>query len=71
MSSISVDEERESFQIKKSKSSASGSCLAFARFMANFTLALLIKVLLIKTHAILKLPASKALNSFFRTNRDC
>ena len=41
-----VDEE--SGQFSCSKSSASGCCLAFAWFFANFSLALLIKVLLIK-----------------------
>ena len=33
---------------KKSKSLALGCCLAFARFFANFSLVLLIKVLLMK-----------------------
>ena len=41
-----VDEECEYFSI--SKSSAWGCCLAFAWFFVNFSLALLIKVLLIK-----------------------
>ena len=42
-----LDEKSEQFS--KSKSSASGCCLALARFFANFRLELLIKVLLIKT----------------------
>ena len=41
-----VDEEWEYFS--NSKSSAPGCCLAFTLFFANFSLALLIKVLLIK-----------------------
>ena len=41
-----VDEENEKFS--NSESSASGFCLAFAWCFANFSLALLIKVLLIK-----------------------
>ena len=45
-----VDEEREEFS--SSESSASGCCLAFALFFANFRLALLIKVLLIKKACI-------------------
>ena len=39
---------KECEQSSDSKSSASGCCLAFAWFFANFSLALLIKVLLIK-----------------------
>ena len=46
-----VDEESEKFSYKKS--SASGCCLAFACFFANFNLALLIKVLLIKKLCVL------------------
>ena len=41
-----VDEECEQFL--KNRSSASGCCLAFACFFANFSLMFLIKVLLIK-----------------------
>ena len=41
-----VDEENKLFS--NSKSSASGCCLAFASFFANFSLVLLIKVLLLK-----------------------
>ena len=43
-----VSEESEYFSI--SKISASGCCLAFASFFANFSLVLLIKVLLIEKH---------------------
>ena len=45
-----VDEECEYFS--NSKSSASGCCLVFAWFFANFSLALLMKVLLIKKASI-------------------
>ena len=38
-----MDEESEKFSNKQS--SASGWCLAFAKYFANFSLALLIKVL--------------------------
>ena len=41
-----VDEERQQFSNKKG--SVSGCCLAFSWFFANFSLALLIEVLLIK-----------------------
>ena len=41
-----VDQECESFS--NSKISASGCCLAFAYFFANFSLALLMEVLLVK-----------------------
>ena len=41
-----VDEESELFY--NNKSTASGSCLAFAQFFTNFSLALPMKVLLIK-----------------------
>ena len=43
-----ADEEYE--KISNSKSSASRCCLAFAWFFANFSLALFIKVLLVKKH---------------------
>ena len=41
-----IDERSEYFS--NSKSSASGCCLAFARYFANFSLALPMKVLLLK-----------------------
>ena len=43
---LKVDEESEYFSSRKS--SASGCCLAFAYFLANFSVALVINVLLIK-----------------------
>ena len=59
-----LDEEREQFL--NSKSSASGCCLDFALFFANFSLALLIKVLIIKKACI----SSKicVLSIFFRNH---
>ena len=45
-----VDEKCEKFW--NNKSSAAGCCLAFAWFLANFSLALLIKVLLIKKKSV-------------------
>ena len=45
-----INEQTEEFS--KSKSSASGCCLAFAWFFASFSLALLIKVMLIKKACI-------------------
>ena len=40
--------DEESKKISKSESLPTGCCLAFARFLASFSLALLVKVLLIK-----------------------
>ena len=52
-------------QFSNSENSASECCLAFARFFANFTLALLIKVLLIKKHVL-----NESLSSL-KTSYDC
>ena len=48
-----VDEKSEKFS--NSKSSASDYCLAFAQFFANFSLPLLMKVLLIKKACLCQL----------------
>ena len=44
--------DEESKKISKSESLPTGCCLAFARFLASFSLALLVKVLLIKKRSV-------------------
>ena len=62
-----VDEQRDQFS--DSKNSASGCFLHFAWFLANFSLVLLIKVLLIKKASILFKPKTLVFQSFQRQER--